>query len=893
MTRLRARGIAVIGTLAILIALGGITAASAGALDISPPTEPGTITVSSVTSSGASLKWGGSTDNVGIEGYRVYRGPQGGGLSLIATTDAVTSYSATYLRSGYAYQFGVVAIDASDNQSPMRTTTLTTATSTDTTAPSAPSSTSVNPKAFSSTRIDVVWGASSSTDVAYYQVYRDGVLVGTVDLPNSPRFSNNGLNPSTSHSYQIIAVDSAGNHSSATSAKSTSTTATGVVKIARGPYLSDVTATSAVVSWWTNIATGGAVAMAGQNVIDPAGSVRHHSVTVAGLSPDASYPYTVSSNGVTGSGTLRTTASPGQTFSFAAIGDFGGGSSGETQNATNIASAGTQFIQTLGDNIYPSAGLPDPNFSTTYSDFDVRFYKPFGPAVKSQAFFPANGNKEYYGDGEFWANFPMPGTNHSWYSYNWGGAHILVLDSEQPFATGTAQYNFAQSDLAAHQGDAWRIVALQRPPYSSTSANSSSVPVKQYLVPLFQSENVNLVLSGNSHNYERTYPLVNGTPTAGGITYVVSGAGGNGFNVFSGTAPAYTAFRESSYYEYAKVTVSPSALTVDAVQASTNSVFDTTTITKSSPDTTPPSAPTGLTAGTPTASSVPLSWAASTDNVGVTRYNILRDGNVVGSVSGSTTSYSDNTVKAGTTYKYTVEAADAAGNVSPQSAPVTVTTPSTSPPPPTPALVQSIGATESSSATSLTGTFLSPTTSGHLLVLSASVYTGATNQITSVTDSGGNTWTRVGSYSVSGHNSDGELWYSANAKSVTTVTVNNASATFVAFEVQEFSGVATTSPLDTLAGTSNTSSSASSGSATSSVANELAVGFVAGHGNSQPITVTASGYTAQPQQTTTGTIATVVTGYKVLPTTGTQGFSSTFGTAMYWASGIAIFKPGS
>ena len=703
--------------------------------------------MSSVTASGASLHWAGSSDNVGIEGYRVYRGPQGGGLSLIATTDAVTSYSATHLRSGFAYQFGVVAIDASNNLSPMRTTTLTTAASTDTTAPAAPSSTSVALKVFSSSRIDVVWGASSSTDVAYYQVYRDGALVGTADLPNSPRFSDNGLNPSTSHRYQVVAVDSAGNHSSATSAKSVSTTAVGVVLISRGPYLSNVTTNSAVVSWWTNVATAGTVSVAAQNVIDPAGTVQHHRVTVTGLSPNSSYPYTVNSNGVTQSGTIRTTASPGQTFSFAAIGDFGGGSAGETQNATNIAGADTQFIQTLGDNIYPSAGLPDPNFSTTYSDFDARFYKPFGPAVKSQAFFPANGNKEYYGDGEFWANFPMPGTNHSWYSYNWGDAHILVLDSEQPFATGTDQYNFAQSDLAAHQGDTWRIVALQRPPYSSTSANSSSVPVKQYLVPLFQSEHVNLVLSGNSHNYERTYPLVNGTPTAGGITYVVSGAGGNGFNAFSGTAPAYSAFRESSYYEYAKVTVSPSALTVNAIQASTNSVFDTTTITNSGRDTSPPSAPTGLTAGTPTASSVPLSWIASTDNVGVTNYNVLRDGNVVGSVSGSTTSYSDNTVQPGTIYNYTVEATDAAGNVSPQSAPATVTTPSTSPPPPTPAVVQSIGATESGSATSLTGTFLSPTTSGHLLVLSASVYTGATNQITSVTDSGGNTWTRVGAYS--------------------------------------------------------------------------------------------------------------------------------------------------
>jgi hypothetical protein len=329
--------------------------------------------------------------------------------------------------------------------------------------------------------------------------------------------------------------------------------------------------------------------------------VQHHAVTVTGLSAGTDYPYTVTSNAVSASGSLRTAAPPGQGFSFAAIGDFGGGSPGESENAANIAGAGTQFIQGLGDNIYPTAGLPDPNFSTTYSDFDARFFKQFGPAVKSQAFFPANGNKEYYSDGEFWAAFPMPGANHSWYSYNWGDAHILVLDGEQPYAPGSEQYSFAQADLAAHQGDAWRIVVSPRPPYSSTSAVSSSQGTQHYLVPLFEAEHVNLVLSGNSHNYERTVPLTDGVPAAGGITYIVSGGGGNGFNAFDAFTEPWTAFRESSYYEYTRITVTPAALVADAIRSDSNAIFDTTTIQKPAtgdppalpvvaPPTTPPTA---------------------------------------------------------------------------------------------------------------------------------------------------------------------------------------------------------------------------------------------------------------------------------------------------------------
>jgi hypothetical protein len=562
---------------------------TAGAADTSPPTEPGTITVTAVTTSSAKLHWIRSNDNIGIEGYRVYRGPAAAAdtaLRLIATTDATNSYTAAKLYSGTQYKFGITAIDAADNQSPMRTTLVTTSASSDVTSPAPPSSTSVSAKAFSASRIDVVWAASTSTDVAGYLISRDGTQVGRVDLPSGLHFSDNGLTASSIHSYVINAVDSAGNISTGTTARKATTLAAGAVIIARGPYLSNVLARSAVISWWTNIPTPGAVgwgtASATEHAVtDPAGSVQHHQVTVSGLAAGTSYIYSVTSGSAAGSGTLRTAAKSGQTFSFAAIGDFGGQSVGESQNAANIRSSGTQFVQTLGDNIYPAAGLPDPNFSTTYSDFDARFFKQFGAVVRSQAFFPANGNKEYYGDGEFWAAFPMLGANHSWYSYNWGDAHITVLDAEQPVAPGSAEYSFLQSDLAGAQSAKWRIVALQRPPYSSSSANASSVPVRQYLVPLFDQYKVALVLSGNSHNYERSKVLKAGSvvPAGGvGTTYIVSGAGGNGFNKFTIAAPDWSAFREASYYEYAKVTVSATSIRVDAIRADTNQVFDTTTI---------------------------------------------------------------------------------------------------------------------------------------------------------------------------------------------------------------------------------------------------------------------------------------------------------------------------
>ncbi len=864
----------------------------AWATDTSAPTEPGAITVSSVTASGASLKWSSSTDNVGIEGYRVYRGlaAQGTPATLIATTDAVTSYSATHLFSGTGYVFGVVAIDAANNKSAMRTVSVTTASSSDPTPPAAPSTTTVSFRVFSSSRIDVVWGASSSSDVAGYRILRNGANVGEVDLPNSPRFSDNGLAAATSYSYSIEAVDSAGNVSAPTTAKTGRTLAANSVVIARGPYLSNVTGSSAIVSWWTNLATTGTVGIDGRQLSDPAGSVQHHAVQVSGLSAGASYPYTVTSGAVSASGTVHTAAPAGQSFSFAAIGDFGGGAAGETQNANNIAAAGTQFVQTLGDNIYPSSGLPDPNFSTTYSDFDQRFFKPMGAVIKSQAFLPANGNKEYYGDGEFWNAFPMLGGNHSWYSYDWGSAHILVLDTEQPYNPGSDQYTFAQSDLAAHQNSTWRIVALQRPPYSSTSANSSSKPVQQYLVPLFQSEKVQLVLSGNSHNYERTYPLMNGVPTSGGITYVVSGAGGNGFNKFPSTSPpAYSAFRESSYYEYAKVTVTPSAVTVAAVRADTGAVFDSTTIAAgtSVSDNTPPTAPSNLAASAVSTSAIDLSWTASTDNIGVTGYRIYRDGASTPIATVTTTSFADTGLGAGTTHQYQVTAVDAANNESAPSNQASATTGSGGTGS-SPTLVQTAAGT---SATSLTATFPGATTAGHLLVLTASLYTGTSNHITSVTDSAGSSWTRIGAYASSGHNSDGEMWYAVSAAGARSVAVHTA-ATSVAFQVQEYSGTASTSVLAGSTGASNVGTTATAGPLTAH-AGDLVVGFVAGHGTAQAITL-GTPFTATQSQTaiSAGSIATDRSGSEVASGSGPVSLSGTFSSSMYWAAGIAAFNAG-
>ncbi|WP_267403225.1 MULTISPECIES: reprolysin-like metallopeptidase [unclassified Chryseobacterium] len=88
-------------------------------------------------------------------------------------------------------------------------------------------------------------------------------------------------------------------------------------------------------------------------------------------------------------------------------------------------------------------------------------------------------------------------------------------------------------------------------------------------------------------------------------------------------------------------------------------------------DTTAPTAPTLAASGT-TSTSTNLSWSGSTDNVGVTGYDVYQGSSLIGSTA--STSYTVTSLSPSTTYNFTVRAKDAAGNTSVSSNSVSVTT---------------------------------------------------------------------------------------------------------------------------------------------------------------------------------------------------------------------------
>ncbi|WP_438423499.1 M14 family zinc carboxypeptidase [Aquimarina macrocephali] len=104
--------------------------------------------------------------------------------------------------------------------------------------------------------------------------------------------------------------------------------------------------------------------------------------------------------------------------------------------------------------------------------------------------------------------------------------------------------------------------------------------------------------------------------------------------------------------------------------------IDNISIKSSAPDTEAPSIPTGLTTSSVTSSTIGLSWNASTDNIGVSGYEIYQGATLV--TTATSTSYTVTGLTPNTTYTFSVKAKDAAGNTSSSSNTASGTTSNTS-----------------------------------------------------------------------------------------------------------------------------------------------------------------------------------------------------------------------
>ncbi len=308
--------------------------------------------------------------------------------------------------------------------------------------------------------------------------------------------------------------------------------------VIRGPYLNTPTQSSIIVRWRTDNPTSSRVSVGpvpgslSTNFDDPT-PVTEHIVTVTGLAVGQHY-YSVGSIGGAFVGDdpvhyfavgLVGARAPFRVWSIGDAGFPGAPLDGvrDAFKAYNGGFSATDLFLLLGDNAYGSNLLAnDPNYQTAVFDEHAEM-------LRTTPVYSTFGNHERFvaqdltqtGDYFNMFSFPTAGEaggvasgTEAYYSFDFHNAHFVILDSEDyALSAGamTPMLTWLQSDLAGTTAD-WIIAVWHRPPYTrglfhNSDTETNEVNMRQNALPVLESMGVDLVLSGHSHNYERSYFL--------------------------------------------------------------------------------------------------------------------------------------------------------------------------------------------------------------------------------------------------------------------------------------------------------------------------------------------------------------------------------------------------
>lgn len=367
-------------------------------------------------------------------------------------------------------------------------------------------------------------------------------------------------------------------------------TGTPTLTLVRHPYLQQTMASSTVVAWATREAgagqvtfqTGGAapVVRPSQARLVPAAQTGmgfdyyQHEAQLTGLTASTAYTYRISVGGVD-AGSLdgfTTAPQPGSgTVRFIAFGDSGVGSTQQRQLASLMAADTFDFALHTGDVVY---GVSGGVGAGGYPQLHSWFFDIYRNWLRSHSVFPAIGNHDDEANlaAPYRDVFVLPPNGASpahpdhaerFYSFDYGPAHFVVLDTELAFQDVSRrqdQIAWLIDDLT-RTTQPWKIAVFHRPPFNAGSVHGSDLTVRSQFVPIFEAYGVRLVLNGHEHDYERTVPW---KETASGqpVTYIVSGGGGAPLYA-AGVGP-WTAVSRSAHH-YLRGSISSCTIAVEAI----------------------------------------------------------------------------------------------------------------------------------------------------------------------------------------------------------------------------------------------------------------------------------------------------------------------------------------
>jgi hypothetical protein len=334
----------------------------------------------------------------------------------------------------------------------------------------------------------------------------------------------------------------------------------------RPAYVQGITQTEARIIWFTKKISDSALRyrlMSEPNnwleIKDDSGKTRHE-VTLTNLIADSTYCYEVlgSSSGCVPFRTAPPNDSPKE-VRFAVIGDSGFGNKEQKQIADLLYSWKPDAVLHVGDIVYPDG---------EFKHYDPTFFEPYAALLPSVPFYPAVGNHDAARIGTF-LHFFSPPRNHlaafskRFYNFQFGPVHFIVLDSNVPLAPGSPQAEWLQQTLnsPAAKESIWRVAFFHHPPYSAAKRGNRPQLIQE-LLPVLESSNVQLVLSGHDHCYQRLEPPPVTQGHQSKITYLVSGGGGASLSK-QAAQPEYLKAYGATYH-YLELTADQSRLGITA-----------------------------------------------------------------------------------------------------------------------------------------------------------------------------------------------------------------------------------------------------------------------------------------------------------------------------------------
>lgn len=298
----------------------------------------------------------------------------------------------------------------------------------------------------------------------------------------------------------------------------------------RGPYLQMPAQTAMTIRWQTTVkATGKVKYGTSPTQLDQLQAEKqageYHEIRLTGLKPGTRYYYALEpkpATSTTANNWFVTAPDSATPTRFWVLGDPGYANPIQdrvrdamlawSKNHPRGERAYLDLMLTTGDNAYTSG---------RNEDFQYGFFLPYQTILRNIPVWPVYGNH----DARRWAFFKLfslpeqaqsggvPSGTENYYSFDYSNIHFVVLDSHASSRRTTGEMaNWLRKDLAANK-QTWLIALFHHPPYTRGSHDSDDLgdsrgrmaDMRENFLPILEKAGVDLVFSGHSHVYERSY----------------------------------------------------------------------------------------------------------------------------------------------------------------------------------------------------------------------------------------------------------------------------------------------------------------------------------------------------------------------------------------------------